>query len=278
MASRNFPHPVLDPAAADYPNCGIQFRAMMYSGPSAYRFDVGVDLGSETLQTEIESGNAAFAVQVDCRWTSFRNVYRFTSPEHSIEIPEGRLRGSVWLRPYIVAQKAFMLSSEEFDGLFKGMSFPLRRGYVLGWDNPLEFDATKSLDDLKNLNSVLQIVRSQKDGVPIEYGLTGEKIEIHLPKADYEAFSLYKNHPAFRHSLMCMLALPAIACAIQAYQEDKDKTVQTRWSRVIERRINEYRAAGNSEEDPWRLAQLMLDLPISRAMQSIVAHVKENDS
>lgn len=276
MASRSFPHPVLDPVASDYPNCGIQFRAMMYSSPSAYRFDVGVDLGSETLQAEIDSGNAAYAVQVDCRWTSFREVFQFTGTDHRIEIPEGRLRGSVWLRPYVVAKKAFNLSSDEFDALFKGMSFPLRRGYVLAWDNPLEFDAAKSLDDLKNINSVLQIVRSQKEGVPIEYGLTGEKIEIHLPKADYEAFSLYKNHPAFRHSLMCMLALPAIACAIQTHLDDT--SLQTRWSRVIERRIEEYRATGNVDVDPWKLAQLMLDLPISRAMQAMVAHVKDNDS
>jgi hypothetical protein len=276
MASRSFPHPVLDPSATDYPNCGIQFRADMYSSPSAYRFEVSADLGSETLQAEIESGNAIFAVQVDCRWTCFREVYRFTSPGVSIEIPEGRLRGSVWLRPYIVAQREFTLASEEFDKLFKGMSFPIERGYVLGWDNPIEFDAIKSLDDLKNISSVLQIVRSRKEGVPIEYSLNGEKIEIHLPKADYEAFSLYKNHPAFRDSLMCMLAMPAIACATEAHL--RDDNLQTRWSRVIERRINEYRAAGNNEEDPWKLAQIMLDLPISRAMQSIMAHVKEGDS
>lgn len=276
MASRSFPHPVLDPSATDYPNCGIQFRADMYSSPSAYRFEVSADLGSETLQAEIESGNAIFAVQVDCRWTCFREVYRFTSPGVSIEIPEGRLRGSVWLRPYIVAQREFTLASEEFDKLFKGMSFPIERGYVLGWDNPIEFDAIKSLDDLKNISSVLQIVRSRKEGVPIEYSLNGEKIEIHLPKADYEAFSLYKNHPAFRDSLMCMLAMPAIACATEAHL--RDDNLQTRWSRVIERRINEYRATGNNEEDPWKLAQIMLDLPISRAMQSIMAHVKEGDS
>lgn len=276
MASRSFPHPVLDPSATDYPNCGIQFRADMYSSPSAYRFEVSAELGSETLQAQIESGNAIFAVQVDCRWTCFREVYRFTSPGVSIEIPEGRLRGSVWLRPYIVAQREFTLASEEFDKLFKGMSFPIERGYVLGWDNPIEFDAIKSLDDLKNISSVLQIVRSRKEGVPIEYSLNGEKIEIHLPKADYEAFSLYKNHPAFRDSLMCMLAMPAIACATEAHL--RDDNLQTRWSRVIERRINEYRATGNNEEDPWKLAQIMLDLPISRAMQSIMAHVKEGDS
>lgn len=276
MTGRSFPHPVLDPVSTDYPNCGIQFRAIMCSSPSAYRFDVGFDLGSETLQAQIDSGNAAFAVQVDCRWTSFREIYRFQKADRSIEIPEGKLRGSVWLRPYIVAEKEFMLSSAEFDLLFKDMSFPLRRGYVLGWDNPLEFDAAKSLDDLKNLNSVIQIVRTHKENVPIEYGLTGEKIEIYLPKADYEAFSLYKNHPAYRHSLMCMLAMPAIACAVQAYLDDS--SLQTRWSRVIERRIEECRAAGNNEDDPWKLAQLMLDLPISRAMQSIVAHVKESDS
>ena len=276
MASRSFPHPVLDPSATDYPNCGIQFRADMYSSPSAYRFEVSAELGSETLQAQIESGNAIFAVQIDCRWTCFREVYRFTSPGVSIEIPEGRLRGSVWLRPYIVAQREFTLASEEFDKLFKGMSFPIERGYVLGWDNPIEFDAIKSLDDLKNISSVLQIVRSRKEGVPIEYSLNGEKIEIHLPKADYEAFSLYKNHPAFRDSLMCMLAMPAIACATEAHL--RDDNLQTRWSRVIERRINEYRATGNNEEDPWKLAQIMLDLPISRAMQSIMAHVKEGDS
>ena len=276
MASRSFPHPVLDPSATDYPNCGIQFRADMYSSPSAYRFEVSADLGSETLQAQIESGNAIFAVQIDCRWTCFREVYRFTSPGVSIEIPEGRLRGSVWLRPYIVAQREFTLASEEFDKLFKGMSFPIERGYVLGWDNPIEFDAIKSLDDLKNISSVLQIVRSRKEGVPIEYSLNGEKIEIHLPKADYEAFSLYKKHPAFRDSLMCMLAMPAIACATEAHL--RDDNLQTRWSRVIERRINEYRATGNNEEDPWKLAQIMLDLPISRAMQSIMAHVKEGDS
>ena len=276
MASRSFPHPVLDPSATDYPNCGIQFRADMYSSPSAYRFEVSAELGSETLQAQIESGNAIFAVQIDCRWTCFREGYRFTSPGVSIEIPEGRLRGSVWLRPYIVAQREFTLASEEFDKLFKGMSFPIERGYVLGWDNPIEFDAIKSLDDLKNISSVLQIVRSRKEGVPIEYSLNGEKIEIHLPKADYEAFSLYKKHPAFRDSLMCMLAMPAIACATEAHL--RDDNLQTRWSRVIERRINEYRATGNNEEDPWKLAQIMLDLPISRAMQSIMAHVKEGDS
>jgi hypothetical protein len=269
MSDKNFPHPVLDPTAEDYPSCAIQFRATMFSSPTAYRFSVAFDMGSDTLASEIQSGNASYAVQVDCRWTSFRKVYKFSTAETMIEIPENQLRDGVQLRPYVLANRDFTLASKEFDALFSAMSFPIRRGYVLAWDNPHEFFAEKSLDDLKNISSILQIVRSQKANVPVEYNLNSDKIEISLSEADFEAYSNYKKFPAYRNSFMCMLALPAVATALTDYLEAGTDKIAFRWVRVLKRRIEDLNLPPEADKDPWELAQKILDLPITRAIQSI---------
>jgi hypothetical protein len=269
MPSKNFPHPVLDPTSTDYPNCAFQFGARMYTTPNHYRFAVQFDLGSETLQSAIDNGNARYAVQVDCRWTSFRRVFKFAQSEGNIEIAENVMRGSVYLSPYILAEDGFVLESSEFNDLFKDMSFPLRRSYVLAWDNPREFFAEKAIDDLKNINSILQIVRSTKVQKPVEYNLNSEKIEIHLGQDDFEVYSSYKTNPLYQHSLMCMLALPALAFALTEHlRPDRDSNT-FRWGRVLDRRIADLQLPPDADKDPWELAQTILDLPISRALQSI---------
>jgi hypothetical protein len=278
MSNKSFPHPVLDPANSDYPNCGIQFRATMASTPITYRFEGQFDLGSDTLQSAIDAGNARYAIQLDCRWTSFRRVYKFDKPECVIEIPESALRGSVFLSPYILAEQNFTLSSDEFNELFRDLSFPLRRSYVLAWDHPQEFYAEKTLDDLKNINSILQVVRSAKVNTPIEYDLTRDKIEIHLPQEDFETYSLFKSNPGHQSSLMCMLALPALACALSEHLRPDREQSTLRWSRVLDRRIADLKLPTDSDKDPWFLAQRILDLPISRALKSIKTYQEGLDS
>jgi hypothetical protein len=274
MVKKSFPHPVLDPTAEDYPNCAIQFRAKMFSSPISYKFDVGLDLGSETLQSAIEAGNATYAVQVDCRWTSFRKVYKFPTFQTTIEIPENQLRDSVQVHPYILADREFTLKSEhEFHALFSAMSFPMRRGYVLAWDNPHEFFAEKTLDDLKNINAVMEVLRSKKVGVPVEYGLTGDKIEIFLPEADFEAYSSWKTNAAYRNSFMCMLALPAVAFALTDFlSAPESEKLSNRWGRVLQRRIADLKLPPDHDKDPLDLAQRILDLPITRAIQGIKSY------
>ncbi|WP_162932133.1 hypothetical protein [Solimonas sp. K1W22B-7] len=269
MSSKSYPHPVLDPAGADYPNCGIQFEASMHPGPTTYRFDLRFEVGSDSLLDHIEAGDAIYAVQIDSKWTNYREVFQFSEATRHIEVPEHKLRGIFFLRPFIVAKQAFTLGSGEFADVFSGVAFPMRRGYVLGWDNPLEFDASKTLDDLKNINSVLQIVRNPKDNVPVEYNLDSDKIEIHLSQPDYDAYSAVKGLAGHRSTLMCVLALPAVTYAIKTFLEDKDRNSEARWIHVIERRLQDLRNAGAHEDDPFKLAQAMLDLPISRAIQAI---------
>ena len=242
----------------------------MFPGPTLYRFSMGFDLGSDTLLDHIQSGDAAFAVQIDSKWTNYRQVFQFSESEYEVEIPEHKLRGIFFLRPFIVAKKEFKLQSDEFNNLFGGMVFPMRRGYVLAWDNPQEFEAVKNLDDLKNINSVLQIVRSKKTNVPVEYKLDGDKIEIYLPEKEFEQYSVVKNHAGHRTTLMCLLALPAVAYAIKAYLDDGEAHSEARWVHVLKRRLEDLSKAGfNKDDDPFRLAQAMLDLPISRAIQAI---------
>ena len=278
MSSKSYPHPVLDPSNSDYPDCGFQFHATLIATPTHYKFHAQFDLGSSTLQSAIDAGNARYAIQVDCRWTSFRRVYKFESATCAVEIPENQLRGSVFLSPFILAEQNFTLQSDEFNELFGGMSFPLRRSYVLAWDNPEEFYAEKSLDDLKNINSILEIVRSGKSDHPVQYVLSGEKIQIYLSKEDFEVWSVFKTNPGHQGSLMCMLALPALSCALSEFlKADKDSPT-LRWGRVLEKRIAALNLPADAEKDPWDLAQRILDLPVSRALQGIKSYQDGLDS
>jgi hypothetical protein len=274
MIKRNYPHPVLDPFSTDYPNCGIQFTATMYAAPTTYRFHINFDIGSDSLLAEIANGNAVYAVQLDCMWTNYRVVIKSSTSEFPIEIDEEKLRGVVMLRPFLIAEKAFTLASNEFDPLFSGMSFPVRKGYVLGWDNPQEFNATKEIDELKNISSILQIVRLHKDGIPVRYDLTGEKIKIFLAEKDFQAYSNVRKHQAYRNALMCMLALPALSYAITALQQDNGE-INTRWARVIKSRTEDLRSNGNMEDDPLQIAQYLLDYPVSKALQGIISYEEQ---
>jgi len=278
MSNKSFPHPVLDPTSSDYPNCGIQFRAGMVPSPIAYRFECQFDLGSETLQSAIDSGNARYAVQVDCRWTSFRRVYKSEKAAFEFELPENALRGSVFLSPYILAEQNFTLSSEEFNSLFKELSFPLRKSYVLAWDYPQEFYAEKTLDDLKNINAILQIVRSSKANGAVEYDLTQDKIVIWLPQDDFDSYSMLKSNPGYQTSLMCMLALPALACALADHLRPDREPSSLRWGRVLDRRIADLRLPIDSDKDPWDVAQKILDFPLSRALNSIKTYLHGLDT
>ncbi len=159
---RDFPHPVLDPTGNDYPDCGFQAATIVEQTTDAFSIDIAFDVGSRSIEGLVSKGRAQYALQVHCPRTAFRRSFVSTKRSWDVDIPEAFLRDTFSVTPLIVSTADFAYRSNEFASIFRGLTFEIRRGYVLAVGPTLEYPAEKDIDDLNRLGAIFQIIRNKK--------------------------------------------------------------------------------------------------------------------
>src|SRR5437016_5672106 len=104
---KGFPYPVLRPDIDDYERgefqAGVQFVGSAHD--KKINIKINVALSIDEIKKEIDRGNAAISIIVQCRETYFRDV--ISSKKFDIEqsYDSGVFRGEVIVSPFIVAKK-----------------------------------------------------------------------------------------------------------------------------------------------------------------------------
>lgn len=273
MASRNWPHPVLDAETGDYPNCAFQASFEVAQTRTAYSVTTFFQLGCDTLEEEVRRARAEYAIQVACPRTAYRAIFRTQDEELRFSIPEHELRDTFTLSPFVVARKPIKLSSKEFAATFAGLTFDIRPGAILAIAPPTEYVAEKTFDELRNLSAIFEVTR-QADATAeaVEYDLNGQKIAIVLPQKVYDQYRLFRRRPPYREMFASSLVLPGLAEALSALQADDgdgELDDSQRWRRAIRRRLRELNRLTYTKDETFKLAQELLEWPFLRTFRAI---------
>jgi hypothetical protein len=229
-----------------------------------------MDLGSDTLTGAIADGNAIYTVQLHCPRTSFRSVARSKLADFTFELPEGSLREEFTVQPFLVSEGKWDLTSAEFAPTFKGMNFPIEKGYVLAVAPQLNYTAEKRLDDLKNVRAIFFVDQNPNQQKKlVEFNFEMDRIGIYLSPEDYNHYRIFRARPPFSQMFVCSLVLPALQQALASMIGDRSDTAGPRWQRVIRRCLKDCGEETIDKDRTFEIAQKLLELPISRAFAAI---------
>jgi hypothetical protein len=273
---RDFPHPVLDPTGKDYPDCGFQAATIAEQTKDAFSIDVTFDVGSSSIEGLIKKGRAQYALQVHCPRTAFRRSYLSKKRSWDVDIPESFLRDTFSVTPLIVSVADFAYNSNEFAPIFRGMTFEIRRGFVLAVGPTLEYPAEKDIDDLNRLGAIFQVIRNKKKNAEmVEYDFENQKILILLPPDQFVRYELYRNRRPYTDLLVTTLILPGLTLALDYMKTQSDDGSADpdegapRWQRALGRRLEQLGLGDFDFEESFAVAQKLLDNPVRRAFAAI---------
>jgi hypothetical protein len=278
MSKKNWPYPVLDPQGEDYPHCAFQASVDITQTRKTFVGSVRMDMGSDTLKNAIDDGNAVYMLQLHCPRTSFRSVARSREATFDFELPESSMREDFTVQPFLISEGAWELSSTEFSPTFKGLRFPIEKGYVLAVAPQLNYTAEKRLDDLKSVRAIFFVNRNPApEKQLVEFDFLHDRIGIYLSNDDYNNYRIFRSRTPFSQMFVCSLVLPALQQALMAMSAtDSGDSAGPRWQRVIRRCLKDCGEVVIDKDRTFEIAQKLLEMPISRAFVAI--NVSESDS
>jgi hypothetical protein len=268
MVKKSWPYPVLDVDGQDYPDCAFQATIELKQTRTHILGKARMDLGSATLEGAVKRGDAQFAVRLHCPRTSFRRIFKSKAETIEFELPEETLRDDFSVQPFLVAERSWELASDEFLPIFKGMKFPVERGFVLAVARPVDFIAEKRLDDLRNIKAIFNVIRNpDPHQKAIDFDFEQDRISIVLAHDDFALYDLFRTRVPYTNLFVCSLVLPALHQALVLLAEETaDESQGARWKRVLRRCLSDIGEAKFEKARAFEVAQKLLEMPLARAL------------
>lgn len=165
--NREYPHPVL--GVGDAVEGQFITHLSIKAGKKAIIIEPVFHLTNHDLNTLITENLAVFAIQIYCRATMFRQLFKSNDaiPKH-ISIPTPELRESVELDFFICANDNISdYTNSSWHPDFNGFSFPVEKGDILAYGGKGVFNANKTPEELRAISAFMNIDKYDKENGPI---------------------------------------------------------------------------------------------------------------
>lgn len=278
LSNVSFPHPVLGINQGLEPDINGEFIVFYEDSVSdLYKVQIEFNLYQKQINELIKLGNAAYACEVNCRKTAYRELYTTTDTSQSIVIPTDLLRDEVSWDFFVIATKDFNYTEKgEWHPDYKNKTFSVEKGMPLAYGGQkrrmIEWDP---LSDRKN--SLITVEPGTNDTGPFTVDLQSETINIFLPKKTFMLFEgIYASRPEYQDAFHASLVVPAIAKAITVMESSEGSDLEEKkWFQTIDIKLeNDPRLA--AEDDPFKKAQMILENPFS-SLSERLAIVPQNE-
>lgn len=272
----SFPYPVLGIGDDILPKPTFKGEPKVESNTVNYTFTVDFDMVNPTIRQIVSSGSATYLCEVTCSSTLFRKSFRSQTTHFEIVIPKTHLGGRVDFQFTItVTEPIKSYTNPQFHEDYKGFSFDLEPGDLLGFLGEFSYDVDIKYDKLKSVGTFMQITEGPTLKLA-RFNLGGDKIDIQLPT------TLYLQ---YRHSIMGNMRLANIIHSSIVFNAlvtallDIQNFGNTLWARTIKYRfdteatfedLREQNALEDLETDAViELAQRLLSDPYGRLFSTL---------
>jgi len=263
--NRAYPHPVL--GIANNFNDTFEVNLKVSTDKGKIRISIEYSLSNKDLYKFIKSRQAIFCVQIYCKGTLYREVFKsYKSLPEIIEIPSTRLHEQVDTDFFICSCEEIPdYTNSEFSDVYKGHTFLIEKGDILAYGGKGVFYANKSFEELKSVSAFMNIDTDNKKKVPMYNNYDSDKITIMLSKEDYELYQIIVKEKISIDTLHSSIVLPALSEVVRFHQSDESNEYSDKkWYMLLERLIDE-----NKTDDPLQTTQKILNLPINRSFNSM---------
>ena len=278
ISNKLFPYPVLASFNDDYIDSNFDVTVRIKSTTRNYvTFEVLVSLENDHLLNLIESDLADFAIHIECSSTSYRSLVRFTDLSYEFVVPSGMINAKVTLCPYILARKTISdYINPLFNRYYEGLSFYIDRHSIMAISLPSEIIIAKDYDEIKKVSSIFTLVKDLNEESKDVIVTPDDLIKIKVPSKLYEDFKYLSNAQGQSDLINAIIIVPAI---IGVFEERKrrgelfvEEYQETRWYRALKKALSkkdiDFESDTFLEEDSLKLAQILLDSPITKAVES----------
>lgn len=281
-SSMNYPYPIIRSSAVDYRQSTFDAEIKKEITKDGFKLSIDYKINNPSIEAMINSNVLAYAIQIQCVSTWYRDIVLSSSCHQEIFIPSEKVHERVDLCPCIIAiDKINNFVNEDFTEEFDGISYDINKGEVIAIGERQKFDALYKNDIIKKGDPIVHFVEDSSTPVMFcewEYDV----IRIHLPKDQknkYDNIGIYE--PWKVPVLNAIYVVPAIVQAISVIYEDVVENGQGSlsgysWYKTL--KILIMKAAKDDDakyrkmlSDPIKTAQLLLNDNSSQAL-SIVAN------
>jgi len=269
--NRNYPHPVL--GISDDVNGEIYVELSVATDKDWVKLTPRFVVNNTYYLDLLAKEQAALVTHVYCRGTMYREAFSSTNLlSEAINIRSSRINGLVEVDFFVcAAQEINAFNSTTFNPDYFGYNFALTKGDIIGYAGKGSFYANKSPEELKAVSSIMEIVNTEKPNHPMYNDYTGKRIAIRLCKEDFELYQeLKRNRPA--HILISTIVLPSLIDALYFLaSSESNQYSDLPWHELLTAR----KAKSKNNENPFALAQEVLELPTKRALQTLKEILEE---
>jgi hypothetical protein len=261
--NRFYPHPVLGirkDVEGDF-SCQL----IIESDKNETIITPKLKLENDDLQKLIDSQKASFCMQLYCRGTLFREVYKIKDPvSFKLRIPSTKINEETEADFFICAEEEiYGYKNAANEKGFEQYCFNIEKGDILAYGGKGVFYANKAPEELKSVSSIMNIRNSGVKNGPFFIDYDGSKITVNVSESDYDLYQVLKTYTLFIpviHSSLVFPALFAAICFIE-YEEASEQFRNYDWYKIISKRLEETKGNSNLEK-----VQNILDLPVNRTL------------
>lgn len=234
-----YPYPVLG-RADDFTESEFQSTIDLrkQTGPDGESVTVDYTflLSNSEILGLINDGKAAYAIDVRCSDTLFRQVF-FCEKSGAIQFSVGQLYGKVIFEPIIVLKNAVSdFSADDINPEYQGVLFNLATGDVIAADEPqsrfIEFDKLR-------FESLVKVQTS--DEVPDEtyrFDLSGDIVVIMMGTKFRNLWDICREERDKAPFLAMSVYKDCIHAALDYIIQNKDEADEHKWARALKLKLS----------------------------------------
>ena len=238
-----FPYPVLGLEGAFKEGCKAESLMTFETEPEDFCFNIEFEINDPQILSLIQDGSAAFACEVDCVRTYYREVFKTDKNRFRIKIPRVSLVGQViFFFSVVLLTSVDDYTNENFnDHFYSGYKFNLQKGHLLAYLGERTFNANIKYDELKAIGSIVE-VKEDPHQTFTYYDFSSSKIRIFLPSADFANFNRSNNQSwaDITHASIVQCGLISALHGFKSYNH-------TDWAQTLKLRVKTEPALANFE-------------------------------
>jgi hypothetical protein len=274
----SFPHPVLGINDDVTGTASVTVVNDENSDPDNYIITAQYQVDNPDIHRLLAERKVEFVCELSCTGTFFRTSKSSSSSPHVMLIPKNAVRDEVEMLFLIVASDHIpRYTNTGAHPDFEGFTFDLQKGDVLAYLGDSRFIAGIAYQKLKAVSSFMEVTRGDQTDGGIIIILDNPKIQIQLPRADYDRYSAPSivNNKDYASTFHASIVLPALIHALyQLSDPSKDGINETAWAKIIRFRLDHedgLRGISLEDENVFKIAQHLLAMPVGRLLSDLYA-------
>lgn len=277
LRNKLFPYPILGEGYDDYRNSYLKDNVERETLGNKIILNINIETNNEEIKKLIEDDYCSYACHLECPATSYRKVIRSKENHIELKIEDKDICGKLQIAIFIVVEKSIdnytnCDLNEDYDGVF----FDFDKGNIIGIGGQYEIQIDKCNDELGKIPSIFSIIKRKEKEKHRDFyiNLNNDKIQLLLSEEDYNNYRKIYDVNKFEPIIHSIIILPALIFVFEELSKGElDAFAEYRWFRGLKKSLARYKVVLNEEllrrEDALKLAQMVLDLPVSRALGAL---------